>query len=254
MTLAIRHVCTDANSVIVTLDMDDALIGPKVLDRVAEAYADGAQVTVGSMLRTDKHVEYPVTFDSPRQARGGNVWQHLRTFRKYLFDAIPDHDLRVGNRYADIAVDWSFMLPIVEMAERRAWIREPLYLYEPSGMGKGADRPERESQIAALVAKRPRRPRISSDVLVALPPERITSEIWGHGGGILFLRHGERPSFAGLSAEQKDAVHLTANGHKEAESLGSRLGRGVAFMSSPVLRPCRRPRRLLAEQAAMSSR
>lgn len=236
MTLAIRHVCTEANSVIVTLDMDDALIGPKVLDRVAEAYADGAQVTVGSMLRTDKHVEYPVTFDSPRQARGGNVWQHLRTFRKYLFDAIPDHDLRVGNRYADIAVDWSFMLPIVEMAERRAWIREPLYLYEPSGMGKGADRPERESQIAAFVAKSPRRPRISSDVLVALPPERITSEIWGHCGGILFLRHGERPSFAGLSAEQKDAVHLTANGHKEAESLGSRLGRGVAFMSSPVLR------------------
>jgi glycosyltransferase involved in cell wall biosynthesis len=127
MTLAIRHVCTDTNSVIITLDLDDALIGPTVLDRVAEAYVDGAQVTVGSMLRTDKHVEYPVTFDSPRQARGGNVWQHLRTFRKYLFDAIPDHELRVGDRYADIAVDWSFMLPIVEMAERRVWIREPLY-------------------------------------------------------------------------------------------------------------------------------
>jgi broad specificity phosphatase PhoE/SAM-dependent methyltransferase len=236
MTLAIRHVCTNPNSLIVTLDLDDALLGSKVLDRVADAYAEGAQVTVGSMLRTDKHVEYPVTFDSPRQARGGNVWQHLRTFRKYLFDAIPDHELRVGDRYADIAVDWSFMLPIVEMAERRVWIREPLYLYEPSGMGKGADRPDRESQIAALVAKKPRRPRTPSDVLVPLSPGQITSELWGHGGGVLFVRHGERPSFAGLSAEQKDAVHLTANGHEEAESLGRRLGRGVSFMSSPVLR------------------
>lgn len=236
MTLAIRHVCTNPNSVIVTLDLDDALLGPKVLDCVAQAYAEGAQVTVGSMLRTDKHVEYPVTFECPRQARGGNVWQHLRTFRKYLFDAIPDHELRVGDRYADIAVDWSFMLPIVEMAERRVWIREPLYLYEPSGMGKGADRPDRESQIAALVAKRPRRPRTPSDVLVPLSPEQITSELWGQGGGVLLVRHGERPSFTGLSADQKDAVHLTANGHEEAEALGRRLGSGVALVSSPVLR------------------
>ncbi|GIK18469.1 MAG: hypothetical protein AMXMBFR77_00450 [Phycisphaerales bacterium] len=42
-----------------------------------------------------------------------------------------------------------------------------------------------------------------------------------------------------MSAEQKDAVHLTENGRAEAESLGRRLGTGVAVMSSPVLRAVR---------------
>lgn len=162
LTLAIRHVCTNPDSVIITLDLDDALIGSTVLDRVEAAYLRGADVTVGSMLRTDKHGEYPVIFDSPRRARGGNVWQHLRTFRKRLFDAIPDQDLRINGEYVDIAVDWAFMIPIVEMAEQPVWIREPLYLYEPSGMGKGPDREEREQQIAAIVSKEPRLPRAPS--------------------------------------------------------------------------------------------
>jgi broad specificity phosphatase PhoE len=236
MTLAIRHVCSNPNSVIVTLDLDDALIGQKVLDRIAEAYSKGAEVTVGTMLRTDKHQEYPVTFESPRQARGGNVWQHLRTFRKYLFDAIPDQDLRVGNRYADIAVDWTFMLPIVEMANRRAWIRDPLYLYEPSGMGKGADWTDREAQIASIMAKQTRRPRKAGDVLTPIAPEKLTSAIWKEDGGILFVRHGERPPLAGLNAEQKDAVHITEKGRSEAVALGRRLGHGIHIVSSPVLR------------------
>jgi len=144
LTLAIRHVCTNPESVIITLDLGDALIGSTALDRVEAEYIRGADVTIGSMLRTDKHADYPATLQSPRQARGGNVWQHLRTFRKRLFDAIPDQDLRINGQYVDIAVDWAFMIPIVEMAEKPVWIREPLYLYEPSGMGKGLDREERE--------------------------------------------------------------------------------------------------------------
>ena len=153
MMLAIRHVCTNPQSVIVTLDLDDTLIGDRVLARLEQEYLRGADVTIGSMLRTDKHVVYPVVLDNPRKARGGNVWQHLRSFRKHLFDAICDQDLRINGRYVDIAVDWSFMLPIVEMAEHPIWINEPLYLYEPSGMGKGADRAKREEQVAAIVAK-----------------------------------------------------------------------------------------------------
>ena len=153
MTLAIRHVCSNPQSVIVTLDLDDTLIGDGVLARLEREYSRGADVTIGSMLRTDKHSTYPVVLDNPRQARGGNVWQHLRSFRKYLFDAIPDEDLRIDGHYVDIAVDWSFMLPIVEMAECPVWIQDPLYLYEPSGMGKGADRAKREEQIAAIIGK-----------------------------------------------------------------------------------------------------
>lgn len=153
MTLAIRRICTNPESVIVTLDLDDTLIGQGVLNRLAVEYDQGADVTIGSMLRTDKQVEYPVTFVQPRKARGGNVWQHLRSFRKSLFDAIPDQDLRLEGRYVDIAVDWAFMIPIVEMAKHPVWIRDPLYLYEPSGLGKGLQREAREQQIAEILRK-----------------------------------------------------------------------------------------------------
>lgn len=153
MVTAIRHVCADPETVVVTLDADDALMGKGVLQRLATEYRKGADVTVGSMLRTDKTVTYPVCFDNPRRHRGGNVWQHLRSFRKRLFDAVPDEDLRLDGEYIDLANDWAYMLPIVEMAEHPVHIEAPLYLHEPSGTGKGADRAEREAVIARIVAK-----------------------------------------------------------------------------------------------------
>ncbi|MCG8419270.1 MAG: glycosyltransferase [Proteobacteria bacterium] len=152
---AIRRVCANPESVIVTLDADDALIGDRVLEQLAVVYAQGADVTVGSMLRTDKVADYPVCFDRPRERRGGNVWQHLRSFKKRLFDAIPDHALRLDGDYIDVASDWAFMMPIVEMAENPVHITEPLYFYEPSGAGKGTEREERERVIARIVAKTP---------------------------------------------------------------------------------------------------
>ena len=155
MVTAIRMICTDPEAVIVTLDADDALLGDRVLERLAAQYARGADVTVGSMLRTDKAREYPVCFDRPRERRGGNVWQHLRSFRKRLFDAVPDEALRLDGEYVDVANDWAFMLPIVEMAAHPVYIAEPLYLYEPSGIGNGAGREGREATIGRIVAKAP---------------------------------------------------------------------------------------------------
>ena len=152
MVTAVRMICANPETIIVTLDADDALIGDQVLERLAAEYDRGADVTVGSMLRTDKPADYPVCFDRPRERRGGNVWQHLRSFRKRLFDAVPDEALRLGGEYVDIANDWAFMLPIVEMAAHPVHITEPLYLYEPSGLGKGAERAEREATIARIVA------------------------------------------------------------------------------------------------------
>ena len=99
------------------------------------------------------------TAHSPSRLRGldrffrkHNVWQHLRSFRKRLFDAVPEEALRLDGEYVDIASDWAFMLPIVEMAAHPVHITEPLYLYEPSGTGKGAGRADREATIARIVA------------------------------------------------------------------------------------------------------
>jgi hypothetical protein len=117
--------------VIIHVDADDALIGNNVLAELRQKYTEGADVTIGSMIRTDKHKKYPVDLVNPRSNRGGNVWQHLRTFRKHLFDRIEEEDFKISGEWISIAEDWAFMLPIVEMAEKPIYIPIPLYFYEP---------------------------------------------------------------------------------------------------------------------------
>ena len=150
---AVRHMCTDPESVILTVDADDCLLGSSVLERLSQEYANGADMTVGSMLRSDKMATYPVEFARARAQRGGNVWQHLRTFKKGLFEMIDDGDLRVDGRYVDRATDWAYMLPLAEMAKRPAHITEPLYFYEPNGKGDPNEFMLRESIIAHLISK-----------------------------------------------------------------------------------------------------
>lgn len=150
---AVRNRCADPATVIVTLDADDCLIGASVLSELAARYAEGADVTIGSMLRTDKHRRYPVSFLAPRRNRGGNVWQHLRSFGKALFDAVPDEALRIDGQYVDVANDWAYMLPIVELADRPVHIERPLYHYERGTHVSESVRSEREAVISHLVGR-----------------------------------------------------------------------------------------------------
>lgn len=151
---AIRHLCMSPKQVTVTLDADDHLIGDHVLERLTKEYRSGADLTIGSMLRTDKFADYPVRFDNPRSHRGGNVWQHLRSFKKALFDELPDDLLKINGAYVELASDWAFMLPMAEMARHPVWIREPLYLHEPGEPRDPARAKAREAVIAHLVARR----------------------------------------------------------------------------------------------------
>jgi broad specificity phosphatase PhoE len=152
-----------------------------------------------------------------------------------LFDAIPDHELRLEGSYVDIAVDWSFMLPIVEMATRPEWIREPLYHYEPSGLGKGDGRRARERQIGLLTARPSRSWARSKSAATLVTRDDISADML-QDGAILFVRHSERPSFAGLTEQQKHEVSLTAHGREMATEFGRSVGRSVRLASSPVLR------------------
>jgi len=151
---AIREFCTNKQSIIVMLDADDALIGSDVLSKVTEKYHNGADLTVGTMLRTDKYKEYPVNFDEPRLHRGGNVWQHLRTFRKHLFDAIDPEDFKINGKWIDEADDWAYMLPMVELAEKPEVITDTVYFYEPSPEKSSRDGTSYENTIGKIVSKK----------------------------------------------------------------------------------------------------
>ena len=154
LVFAVRRVCGNSDTVIVTLDMDDMLIGDDVVCELSRRYEAGADMTVGSMLRTDKEARYRADFNKPRQNRGGNVWQHLRSFKKHLFDALPDDDLRLDGEYADIGYDWAYMLPMAEAAKKPVWIKRPLYLHDPGEKRTAAYKEAREKNIARILGKR----------------------------------------------------------------------------------------------------
>lgn len=153
--IAIRKICSNPESIIVTLDADDALIGDNIIEILEEHYRLGADLSVGSMLRTDKHVHYPAKFSHPRLVRGGNVWQHLRSFKKYLYDELPEEYLKIGSEWVPLAEDWAFMVPMVEICHKPIYITEPLYFYEPTGQKNEQSRMAREKVIHEILNKPP---------------------------------------------------------------------------------------------------
>jgi len=168
LSSAVKDVCVNPMSVIITLDMDDHLVRDDALELLEEFYfRQRVWVTVGSMLRTDKATReessYPVCFCLPRSKRGGgNVWLHLRSFYKFLFDRVHDRDLRdPQGEYYDLAADWAYMLPIVEQATRYkcGFINEILYYYSPSDFAiQGDFNNRREKVIDEIVSKPPYKP------------------------------------------------------------------------------------------------
>lgn len=152
--IAINQICRNPQSIIVLVDADDALIGTDALSKVRSRYQRGADLTVGTMIRTDKYKEYPVDFKFPRLNRGGNVWQHLRTFRKYLFDSIDHEDFKIQGKWIEEADDWAYMIPMVEMASQPEVIQDVLYFYEPSPEKKMRNVRRYEETIAEIVLKR----------------------------------------------------------------------------------------------------
>lgn len=165
--IGISQLISNPETVVITLDADDALVGDKVLDILESYYRKGADLTVGTMLRTDKHKEYPVDFKTPRETNGGNIWQHLRTFKKYLFDSIPIEYFKMDGEWIPHTEDWAFMLPMIDIAKSPVHIKERLYFYEPSLNKSRRKLSEREEIIAEVINK----PRLSTPIIPLTSPE-----------------------------------------------------------------------------------
>jgi hypothetical protein len=120
---------------------------------VKSVFSEGADFAVGGLLRSDKETHYAVKFREPRQNRGGNVWQPLRSFRKHLFDGIRAEDLKIDGVWVPHTEDWAFMLPMAELAKHPAYLTRVIYLYEPSSLKQTLSKDEREDLIAKIVSK-----------------------------------------------------------------------------------------------------
>ena len=131
---SIKEYCINPYSIIITLDADDSLISNYIIDSLYEKYIQGIQLTIGNSLRKQKGIlPFEPKFDQPRTKNGGDVWMHLRTFRKYLFDSIDKLDLLDNNNeWLDKFNELSFMIPMVEMASKTFHNKWPVYYYDPS--------------------------------------------------------------------------------------------------------------------------
>jgi hypothetical protein len=149
---AIGELCRDPETLVVILDLDDALMDRSVVRRLKEAHRDGADVVLAAMFRPDKPCKlYKPDFDAPRQHWGGDVWIHLRAFRKRLFDALPAEILQLDGEWIQQCTDYATMIPIVEKCERPVYLRGYLYFHERSTPRTPELRAEKEILIRRIL-------------------------------------------------------------------------------------------------------
>lgn len=167
----IHKFCNNPESIIVMVDGDDALIGKDLLLDIWKKYDIwGIDLSVGRMHQTYRlqpNYRYPVNFIEPRKNNGGNVWQHLKTFRKYLFDSIPltyfkyeniDRAKLYKNPWFEKCDDYAMMLPMVEMSKSPLQMDFINYFYERDYENKNADRDLKEKCIGGILNKPPLSP------------------------------------------------------------------------------------------------
>lgn len=172
---AIHYFLENQDSIICILDADDALIGKNALKNIYEKYNHyDADAVVGKMYRTDKlhpHYKYTPNFVNPRKY-GGNVWQHIRSFKKYLFDSLTLRDLKIENKnqqvddillskrfsqkmvFPEHCWDFTYMVPIIEMAKNPMWMNY-FNVYHDRTTRNTKEIKERKEEIIAEVLSKP---------------------------------------------------------------------------------------------------
>jgi len=171
---AIHYFMENQDSIVCILDADDAIIGKNVLKNVFEKYHYfDADVVIGKMYRTDKlhaHYKYTPNFINPR-LYGGNVWQHIRSFKKYFFDSLSFEDLKIPNKkkqtddillsnrfsqkmiFPEHCWDFAYMVPIVEMSKNPMCINHFNIYHDRTTINTPEIKVLKEKEIAEILAK-----------------------------------------------------------------------------------------------------
>lgn len=175
-----RLASLDSTDIVVIVDGDDWLKHERVLEHVARVYEDPeVWLTHGSheLLRRPlrdrlrrRPTRGPLSTAYPAPVRQSGLYRyfpfhagHLRTYRRFLFDAIRDEDLRdEDGRYYWGGGDLATMVPMLEMATARhiRYIPEILYVYN-NGHPLAEMRPETRDRKLLVKLKIQARPRYS---------------------------------------------------------------------------------------------
>lgn len=151
---AVSEICMNSESLIVILDMDDVLMRRSVVSNLKAKQAQAHDVVVAGCYRPDKPFKvYSPDFDEPRKLGGGDVWIHLRSFRKKLYEQLELDVLKLDGRWIDRCTDYALMIPIVELAINPTYIPDYLYWHERSSPMSIEYRLTQDQIIRRILAK-----------------------------------------------------------------------------------------------------
>lgn len=156
------HSCDD-DEIIVTLDGDDWLAHPKVLQTLNTVYStQSVWLTHGNMkeLRRGKDgwcIPVPQEIVFKNAFRTYRCPSHLRTFYAWLFKRIRLEDLQYAGDFFQMTWDQAMMFPMMEMAgERHAYIKEVLYIYnDVTLLNDNKVDPQLQRDLEAIIRGKP---------------------------------------------------------------------------------------------------
>lgn len=130
-----QNVITNQDAIVINIDNDDYLVNDCAIEIIVKEFENGAEITCGNCIRYDKPLKHYkiISFDKAWLRGGDNLWLHPKCFKRYLFDYIDiENDLMVDGKFIEINTDFAFMLPIINRANKKVFIDEILYYFEPS--------------------------------------------------------------------------------------------------------------------------
>lgn len=151
--LAVRSICSDPEALIAVVDLDDALFSASTSIRLKAAQSEGVDVLWGAMFRPDKPLKVyrpdPLAVGLPC---AGDVWTHLRAFKKSLFESVPESEFKINGEWIAECTDYATMVPMARRASKPFVADEYLYFHQRSTPTTAEDRKRKDKIIRAIVA------------------------------------------------------------------------------------------------------
>lgn len=155
LKMAIKDICSDPESFIVVLDLDDALFTPTVVERLLTFINQGNDFILAAPYRPDSPLSiYSPLFSKPRAHYGGDVWINFRSFKKSLFDRIPEEHLKYNGSYLQVCEDYATMIAMAEMAECPIYVPE-YWVWHKRSSGKCREEIELRNSMIEYILKMP---------------------------------------------------------------------------------------------------
>lgn len=133
------HSCDD-DEIIITLDGDDHLAGPEVLNKLKKHYDQNDIWMSFGQYRNSTDGGIGVAAPYPKNVIDNNGFRtfrwgasHLRSFYSWLFKKIKKEDLYYNGSFFEMSWDLCTMIPMIEMCKyHHKYIDEVLYIYNLS--------------------------------------------------------------------------------------------------------------------------